>query len=273
MQSKERDRILIISLEMKSNNKVALITGSATGVGAATSIKLARDGWNVVINYSKSQAEAKRTASECGAFGNDVIICKANVADDDQCKNMVHEVIDRWGRIDALVNNAGTTKFCSYDDLDGLSKDDFLNLYAVNVVSAYQMSRATKPYLKKSKDGVIVNTSSISAISGVGSSMAYAASKGALSTLTLSLAHALAPDIRVNAVCPGFIQGRWTKGFLGARYEEVKKSIEKRTLLNKTSLPEDVADAIVFLIQKAGMLTEQILTIDGGGLINQSKLG
>jgi len=258
---------------MKSENKVALITGSSTGVGAATGLNLASEGWNVVINYSKSKKEAEQTAAACSNFGIDVMVCKANVAEDEQCKNMVRDAVAKWGRIDALVNNAGTTKFCSYDDLDGLTKDDFLNLYAVNVVSAYQMSRAAKPYLEDAEDGAIVNTSSISAISGVGSSIAYAASKGALSTLTLSLAHALAPGIRVNAVCPGFIQGRWTKGFLGERYEEVKKSIEKRTLLNKTSLPEDVANAIVFLIQKADMLTGQLLTIDGGGLINQSKLG
>lgn len=258
---------------MKSENRVAIVTGSATGVGAATCKKLAQSGWNVVINYSKSEKEANDTADACAAFGNEVLLCKANVAEDEDCRRMVEETVTKWGRIDALVNNAGTTRFSSYQDLEGLSKQDFLALYEVNVVGAYQMTRATAKYLKGSDDGSIVNTSSISAISGVGSSIAYAASKGALSTMTLSLAHALAPEIRVNAVCPGFIQGRWTKNFLGDRYEEVKGGIENRTLLRKTCLPEDVADSIVYLILNAGLLTGQILTVDGGQLINQSILG
>ena len=168
------------------------------------------------------------------------------------------------------MNNAGTTKFCQYSDLEGLTKADFLNLYEINVVGAYQMTRAAVPHLKASLDGVIVNTSSVSAISGVGSSIAYAASKGALSTMTLSLAHALAPRVRVNAVCPGFIQGRWTQEFLGDKYEAVKEVIERGTLLRQTALPEDIADSIVFLIEKAKMMTGQILTVDGGKIINQS---
>lgn len=255
---------------MTSKQRVALVTGSATGVGAATSIKLAQNGWNVVINYSKSKKEAEETALECESFGNEVLVYQTDVAADAKCKQIIQKVIGKWGRLDALVNNAGTTKYCSYDNLDGLSKKDFLDLYSVNVVGAYQMSRAAVPYLRESDDGVIVNTSSISAISGLGSSIAYAASKGALSTMTRSLAQALAPGIRVNAVCPGFIQGRWTKKLLGEKYEHVRARIEKSTLLNKTSLPEDVADAITFLIMNANMLTNQILTIDGGQLANHS---
>ena len=133
-------------------------------------------------------------------------------------------------------------------------------------------TRAAVPHLRKAKDPAIVNTSSISAISGVGSSIAYAASKGALSTMTLSLAHALAPEIRVNAVCPGFIQGRWTKDFLKERYQEVKERIESTTLLNKTSTPEDIAQSIVYLIENASMTSGQLLVLDGGKLVNQGKL-
>ncbi len=169
-----------------------------------------------------------------------------------------------------MVNNAGTTQFCSYADLEGLTKEDFLSLYEVNVVGAYQVTRAAVPYLKKAADGAIVNTSSISAISGVGSSIAYASSKGALSTMTLSLAHALAPDIRVNAVCPGFIQGRWTKHFLGEQYDAVNEIISNASLLGRTTVPADIANSIVFLIEKAGMMTGQILTVDGGKLVNES---
>ena len=257
---------------MKSKNKVALVTGSATGVGAATCQQLAAKGWNVVINYSRSENEAQATAAACGEHGHEVLVCKANVAKNKQCVEMVNQVIDRWGRIDALVNNAGTTRFCDFADLDGLTKKDFLFLYKVNVVGAYQVTRAAVPYLKQAKDPSITNTSSISAISGVGSSIAYAASKGALSTMTLSLAHALAPDIRVNAVCPGFIQGRWTKDFLGDRYDQVKEQIEETTLLGKTSVPEDIGKTIVHLVEDAPMTSGQILVLDGGQLVNQGRL-
>ncbi len=256
---------------MKSEKKTAIVTGSASGVGAATCIELARRGWNVVINYSRSEKEAHETAEKCKAFIEGVMIIKADVSQDDQGIAMVKETVKKWGRIDALVNNAGTTKYCNYHDLDGLSKEDFLKLYEVNVVGAYQVTRAAAPYLKAAK-GSVVNTSSISAISGVGSSIAYAASKGALSTMTLSLAHALAPDVRVNAVCPGFIQGRWTKNFLGDRYDQVLQDIEKTTLTQKTSVPADIAKAIVYLAADATTTTGQLLTIDSGQLVNQNIL-
>lgn len=257
---------------MINEKKVALVTGSATGVGAATCMQLASKGWNVVINYSKSAKEAEKTAEACRDFGQEVLVCKANIAEDQECIQMVEKVVSKWGRIDTLVNNAGTTRFCDFANLDGLTKEDFLFLYEVNVVGAYQVTRAAVPYLHEANNPAIVNVSSISAISGVGSSIAYAASKGAFSTMTLSLAHALAPDIRVNAVCPGFIQGRWTKDFLGDRYESVRKKVEDATLLNKTSTPNDIANSIVYLIESAAMVTGQILVLDGGHLVNQGKL-
>jgi len=252
--------------------KVALITGSATGVGAATAMTLARNGWNVAINYSRSEKEAYATAEQCEGHGAETIVIKANVAMDSECRAMVAQVADKWGRMDALVNNAGITRFCDYQNLDGLEMDDFLDVYKVNVVGTYQVTRAAVPLLQLSDTACVVNTSSISAISGIGSSIAYAASKGALSTMTLSLAHALAPTIRVNGVCPGFIQGRWTKGFLGERYEAVKQGIENSTLLHRTALPSDVADSIVYLIEHANLVTGELLVIDGGQLINQKKL-
>lgn len=256
---------------MNDDRKTALVTGSGTGVGAATCRLLAKKGWNVVINYSKSSEEAHSTAAACESLGSEVLVCQADISDDQACRTMVNQTVNRFGRIDTLINNAGTTRFCNFNDLEGLSKEDFLHLYEVNVVGAYQMTRAAAPHLRQAESPSIVNTSSISAISGVGSSIAYAASKGALSTMTLSLAHALAPDIRVNAVCPGFIQGRWTHNFLGDRYEQVKEQIEKATLLGKTSLPEDIGHTIVHLIE-ATMITGQILVLDGGHLVNQGSL-
>ena len=256
----------------ENDKKVALVTGSATGVGAATCMLLAAKNWDVVINYSRSSAEASETAALCKASGSKVLVCQADVSEDRDCREMVHKTIESFGRLDALVNNAGTTRYCSFEDLEGLTKEDFMYLYGVNVVGAYQVTRAAVPHLKQAENPAIVNTSSISAISGVGSSIAYAASKGALSTMTLSLAHALAPKIRVNAVCPGFIQGRWTKDFLKDRYDSVRKSVESATLLEKTSVPEDIARTIVHLIEDALMTTGQILTVDGGNLLSQGKL-
>ena len=256
---------------MKKETKTAIVTGSSSGVGAATCIEFAKRGWNVVINYSQNKVDAYNLAEVCKSFGVDALVCQANVACEDDCKRMVEATSHTFSRIDALVNNAGTTKYCNYNNLDGLSKKDFQDLYEVNVIGAYQMVKLAAPYLKKAH-GSIVNISSISAISGVGSSIAYAASKGALSTMTLSLAHALSPEVRVNGICPGFIQTRWTKGFLGERYESVKKHIEKASLINRTSLPEDIAKGIIYLAVDANTTSGQILTIDGGQLVNQGKL-
>ncbi|MFI1743963.1 SDR family NAD(P)-dependent oxidoreductase [Thalassobellus sediminis] len=256
---------------MKKESKTALITGSSSGVGAATCIEFAKRGWNVVVNYSKSKSDAHNVAEICKSFGVYVLVCQANVADEDDCKRMIEETINSFNRIDALVNNAGATRFCGYNNLDGLNKQDFQDLYEVNVIGAYQMVKLAAKHLKKT-NGAIVNTTSISAVSGVGSSIAYAASKGALSTMTLSLAHALSPEVRVNGVCPGFIQTRWTKGFLGERYESVKENVEKTTLTNSTSLPEDIAKGIIYLAADARTTSGQILTIDGGQLVYQGKI-
>ncbi len=256
----------------EGGTKVAVITGSATGVGAATAEKLSALGWHVVINYSKSEAEAKQTFARCEKLGPGALLVQGDVSDDTACQRMVQVCLDRWGRLDALVNNAGTTKFCAFDDLDGLDMEDFQHLYAVNVVGAYQMTRAAAGALK-SANGVIVNNASIAALTGVGSSIAYAASKGALVTMTLSLAQALAPQIRVNCVCPGFIQGRWTKGFLGDRYHQVKTTIEQSAALQKTATPADVAENIVFFVTSANLVTGQILIVDGGSTLKQVTLG
>lgn len=256
---------------MKREAKTAIVTGSSSGVGAATCIEFAKRGWNIVVNYSKSESDACKVAEICKSFGAEVLVCQANVANEADCKRMVEETIKSLKRIDVLVNNAGATRFCDYNNLEGLNKQDFQDLYDVNVIGAYQMVKLAAKHLKKA-NGAIVNVSSISAISGVGSSIAYAASKGALSTMTLSLAHALSPEIRVNGVCPGFIQTRWTKGFLGDRYESVKKNVEKTTLTNSTSLPEDIAKGIIYLAIDAATSSGQLLTIDGGQLVYQGKI-
>lgn len=245
---------------------VVIVTGSSSGIGAATARMLAERGCNVVINYSRSDGPAEKVAEECRAKGADVLVCKADVASDDDCKRMVAETMAKWGRIDGLVNNAGTTKFVLHPDLDGLSADDFRTIYTVNVIAPFQMSRAAAPHMKAGGRGSIVNVSSIAGVMGTGSSIAYAASKGALNTMTLSLARVLGPEIRVNTVCPGFVQGEWLRQGMGAeRYEATKAGLEKNNPLRRAGTAEDMAQAVVWFLEGADLITGEFLMVDAGG--------
>ncbi len=250
---------------MELKNSVVIVTGSATGIGAACAIDLARKGARVVINYTKSEAEARQTQAECEQLGAEALLVQANVAVDADCQRLARAALDKWGRIDGLVNNAGTTKVAfDHADLNALQAQDFHDVYAVNVVGAFQMIRAVEPAMRQQGRGAIVNVSSLAAVMGVGTSVAYAASKGALNTMTLSLARALAPQITVNAVCPGFVDTRWLKGALGDRYEAQRSSVAARSPLQKTSTAEDVSRAIVWLLEGADLVTGEFIMIDGG---------
>lgn len=254
--------------------KVAIVTGSGTGVGAATALLLAEKGCNLVINYSKSKKEAKETAAACEAKGVEVLLCQADVSKDEDCQWMTDETLKKWNRIDALVNNAGITKFCSPNNLDGLTSEDFKRIYGVNVIGPYQMTRAVAPHMKKTGNAAIVNVASTAALTGIGSSIAYAASKGALVTMTLSLARVLGPEIRVNAVCPGFIQSRWLmEGYGKDTYEKIKTYSEDASPLKVTATPEIVAEAILYFISGAGITTGETLIVDGGFHLSQVPLG
>ncbi len=249
----------------KLKGKVAIVTGSSSGIGAATVRQLADRGCNVVINYSRSEAPAEAVAAECRAKGVEAITVKANVGDDADCKRLVQAAKDKWGRLDALVNNAGTTKFVAHTDLDGLSAADFQNIFQINVVAGYQMTRAAAPLLRASGDGSVVNVSSIAGVWGTGSSIAYAASKGAVNTMTLSLARALGPEIRVNCVCPGFVQGDWLRQGMGEeRYDATKAMLETTTPLRRAGGPEHMAEAILMFLEAGSHITGEILMADGG---------
>ena len=250
---------------MNLDGAVAIVTGSSSGVGAATARLLARRGANVVINYSRSEGPANEIAEECRKLGADVIVCRANVAEDDDCRAMVAAAMDKWGRIDALVNNAGTTKFVNHANLAGLEKQDFFDLYGVNVVGPYQMTRAAEAALRASGDGAVVNVSSIAGVKGVGSSIAYAASKGALITMTQSLARVMGPEVRVNCICPGFIAGEWLKQGLGEEvYEKARAASAAKSPLGRTCTPESVAESIVGFIDGHSIITGEAIILDGG---------
>ena len=250
---------------MSESRGVAIVTGSSRGVGAATAKLLAKEGFNVVVNFSKSEEEAKKIAAACEALGAETLLCQANVAQDADCRRMVEETVKKWGRVDALVNNAGTTKFCAADNLEGLSKEDFLDIYGVNLVGPYQMIRAVAPHMKTQGKGVVVNVASIAGVMAIGSSVAYIASKAALIAVTKALARALGPEIRINAVCPGFIQGEWLKDGMGQElYEAVKNHLETTLPLRATCTPEKVAQAIFLFMGKADLVTGETLLFDGG---------
>jgi 3-oxoacyl-[acyl-carrier protein] reductase len=195
-----------------AQRKVAVITGAGTGVGAACAEWFARRGWDVLVNYRASASEAEQVATACQALGADAVAAQGDVASDTDCRQIAALAAGRWGRIDALINNAGTTVFAPMSDLEAVGADEFLSIYKVNVVGAFQMARAAAPLMPAGS--AIVNISSVAGSNGTGSSYAYAASKGALNTLTLSLARNLAPTIRVNAVLPGMIEGRWQSSML-----------------------------------------------------------
>ena len=246
---------------------VTIVTGSAAGLGAAAARLLAGKGCRVVVNYSKSADEAEKVAADCRAAGSDAIVVKANVGKDEDCRRLAAAALDKWGRIDGLINNAGTTKFVDAADLDGLSSDDFQALYQVNVIGAYQMTRAVAPAMKKAGRGAVVNVSSVAGIRGSGSSLAYAASKGALNTLTIGLARALGPEIRVNAILPGFFESRWLRGGLGEGYDTAKARVEAGAALKRAGTPEDMAKVAVFLLEGADYVTGQLLPVEGGQLL------
>ena len=249
---------------MTTNRKVALVTGSATGVGAASALMLAQRGYDVVINYSKSEAEARESESACRAAGADTLCVQASVAEDADCQRLVAATVARWGRIDALVNNAGTTTFKGAGRWEDIDASDFERIMRVNVTGIFQMVRAARPHLTASQ-GAVVNVSSMAGVRGAGSSVPYIASKGAVNSLTLHLARELAPEIRVNAVCPGLITSRWFVDGLGQEgFEKVKALTEQNTALGRASTPEDVADAIVWLIDGARTMTGELLLLDAG---------
>lgn len=254
---------------MDVRGKAAIVTGGGTGVGRATALALARLGCGVVVNYSRSREEAERTAIEVGELGVEGLAVEADVADDGACRRLVEEAVGKLGRLDILVNNAGTTRFIDHDDLEAVEESDWERIFAVNLRGPFQCVRAARRALEARGSAEVVNVSSIAGIAAAGSSIPYAASKAALNNMTRFLARVLAPGIRVNAVAPGFIEGRWTRGGLGDTYEKVKAAVEARQPLGRVLRPEDVAEAIVGVITGSDMMTGQVVVCDGGTLIRE----
>ena len=232
--------------------KTAIVTGGSSGMGEATAQELLKRGWQIAVMSRSKTADPQ------------MLGLQGDVAEDADCRRVAQAVLDRWGGIDALVNSAGTTKFVSHADLEGLSADDILGIFRVNFVGPFQMIRACAPALKQAR-GCVVNLSSVASLLGTGSSIAYAASKAALDTMTFSLARALGPEIRVNAVAPGYVRTPWQVAAHGAEgAADLERRFAERAPLKAAAEPQDAADAICWLIEGARRVTGEIIYVDGG---------
>lgn len=251
---------------MHLKGQVAIVTGSATGVGRETALALAREGAGVVINYTKSKAEAESTFAAVCDLGVPALLFQGDVSRDEDCRAMVKAAEKQLGRVDILINNAGTTSFIPHADLEAVQVEDFTRIMAVNLQGPFQMVRAARAALEASGQGSVVNVSSIAGLRAIGSSIPYCASKAALNNMTVALARVLAPKIRVNAVAPGFITGRWLKAGLGDNYEAMLAGNRKRTPMGRVCDPEDVAAAIVSLVTGSRLVTGHVMPVEGGML-------
>lgn len=255
---------------------IVLVTGASTGLGRAIAVETAsRGAATVIINYARSADEAQETARQVEAHGAKAVLVQGDVALDADCRKIA-AAAEPFGCIDALFNNAGTTKFApNHADLEAVSAEDFLHLYGINVVGAFQMVRAARALLEAGeRPGAVVNTSSIAGVAGIGSSVPYAASKGAMNTMTLSLARALAPKIRVNAICPGFIATPWfEKGYGAERADQMRERTAQSTPLKVASTAEDIAVSAVFLASPhARHVTGETLLVDAGTHLGYAPL-
>jgi 3-oxoacyl-[acyl-carrier protein] reductase len=241
--------------------KTAIITGSATGIGRAIALYLAREGVDITVNYSKSDKEALETAREIEALGVRALVCQASVSDDRQVRAMVNQTVEHFGRLDILVNNAGVTDFVEHADLEGLKDEYWDRVMDVNVKGMFHCCRAAGPELRKHK-GCIVNITSVAGLTGLGSSIAYAASKAAANSVTKSLARVFAPEVRVNGIAPGIVRTRWVEG-----HEDHVERLGNGTPLGRVAAPEDVAEIAFSLIANAGFVTGQTIVVDGGMFI------
>jgi len=246
-----------------ASTRAALVTGGATGIGRSVALELARAGYDVAINYSSSEKAARETAAAAEKLGAKTLVARCDVSDEAGVRAMLRAVEERFERLDVLINNAGTTAPWKPNDLESLSLEDWDRVFAVNVRGLFQVTRASLPMLRASK-GCIVNTASIVGLRPGPQPLPYAASKAAVVNLTKTLAYNLGPDIRVNAVAPGWMEGDWMQRMLGDKYEDLMGKRAKATPLKRCVTAEDVAQTMMSLIQSNRFVTGEVIVIDGG---------
>ncbi len=250
---------------MPTAKRVALVTGSSTGIGRAEAVALAKAGYDVVINYSRSAAEAKKTEAQCQEAGAQTLMAQADVGDESSVVAMMEAIAARFGRLDVLCNNAGTSITALARDFEKVSVEDWDKVFAVNVRGVFLVTKHAAPLLRKSDDAHIINTNSIVGARPGPQPLPYSASKGALWTMTKALAGALGRDrIRVNGVAPGWMEGEWMERMLGDNYGKLMEQRARQTPLRRCVTAEDVADAVMSLIRGSKGVSGVILTVDGG---------
>jgi len=249
---------------MTNDKPVALVTGASTGIGRSAAIALAKNGYDVVINFSRSEDAAKITARDAEAAGARTLLFRCDVSDDSCVRAMIAATEKEFGRLDVLINNAGTTVDVEPKNLEGMTVEDWNRVFNVNVLGLFLVTRAAVPLLKKSPDGCIVNTCSIAGVRPSAQPLPYAASKAAVANLTKTLANALGPQIRVNAVAPGWVEGEWMQKTLGENYEGLFARRAKYTPLKRCCTTDDVADSMLSLILQNRFVTGEIIIVDGG---------
>jgi 3-oxoacyl-[acyl-carrier protein] reductase len=246
---------------LKFKDKVVLVTGGATGIGRAMCLQFARQGAAVIVNYSKSKEHAKEVVDQIDAMGGQAADIQADVSRDGQVQELIEKAVARFNRLDILINNAGWTRFIPHNELADLSEEVLENTWSVTVKAPIYCIRAAVPHLKKTGAGTVINITSAAAYTAMGSSIIYCAAKAALASVTKSLARALAPEIRVNAIAPGFVDTgfvNWTP--------EVLEQLKRKTRLGRSIVAEDIADAAVFLAADANASTGQTILVDGGAV-------
>lgn len=247
-----------------ADKKAALVTGSATGIGATTAIELARHGFDVTVNCSRSVDAASRTVRQCEAAGAKTLLVQCDVSDDTQVRRMLAEVESTFGRLDALVNVAGTTVMTAQEDLEAISVEDWDHVFGVNVKGTFLVTRAAAPLLRRTGDAAVVNLASIVGPRPGAQPIPYAASKAAVVNMTRTFSRILAPEVRVNAVAPGWIEGEWMERTLGEHYERLMERRAKATPMGRVATFADVAEVIVNLIEHNKFVTGETIVIDGG---------
>ena len=249
---------------MTSDKPAALVTGAASGIGRSAAVALAKNGYDVVVNYSRSEEAAKITAQQAEAAGARTLVYRCDVSDDAGVRAMVATTEKEFGRLDVLINNAGTTVDVEPKNFEEMTVEGWNRVFAVNVLGLFLVTRAAAPLLKKSPNGCVVNTCSIAGLRPSAQPLPYAASKAAVANLTKTLASALGPEIRVNAVAPGWIEGEWMKRTLAENYQGLMARRAKYTPLKRCCTEEDVADSMLSLILHNRFVTGEIIIIDGG---------
>lgn len=249
---------------MHLKGSVSLVTGSSRGIGKAVALRLAQEGSSVVINASGSVREAKKTLSQLSTrAGQEHHLVMADIGKPGDIARLMANIKRRYNRLDLLVNNAGTTKFIDHRHLDRLTTEIFDTLYRVNLRGAFLCVQKAVPLLRRSPDPLVVNIASIAAMTAVGSNIAYCALKAGLVNMTMSLARALGPAIRVNAISPGLAETELTAGWRSYRAAQIKK-----TPLGRLATGDDIANAVVALAGSLTYVTGQNIVVDGGRVLH-----